>query len=151
MENENKIRKLLGNEYHLSIHYKSDMNNYRWVLFKKYDDTKIYFSEDNEPIMSSETNTIDELYEYAKKHHKIDEHFTILKSSIFVACINLFVIVINIIFFNNQFIRGFIWGVDFVIILNSIILHIIWEHNWKVRQEILKENILKLRRMHNEL
>lgn len=147
MEKEFEIRKLLGNEYHLSISYNEGLENPRWVLFRKYTDTKVYFSEDNEPIMSSEKNSINELYQYAKKHHKIDEHSFILKLNIIVAWVVLILMIINFLFFKNEIFRGLLLGIDLTIIFYSIVSHIIWEKNWKVSKEEWKENIKNLRKM----
>ena len=46
MKNENKIRKLLGKDYHLGVCHKF-VNSYdsieSWKLFRNYDDSNIYF------------------------------------------------------------------------------------------------------------
>lgn len=143
---ERKIRELLGDRFHLCISYEDGIDNPKWSLFRNYDDSKVYFSNDNEVIMSSETNTIDELYEYAKKHHKIDEHLSISKLNVIVAWIGMIVMTINFIFFKNEALRGFVLGIDFMIIIHCVVSHNIWNKNWKVRMMELRENFLKIQK-----
>ena len=140
----NKIRKLLGDKYHLSEHILEDGSE-EWVLFKRYDEPKIYFSKDNTSIMSSETNTIEELYEFAKKHHEIDEHQTMGIVNIVVAWIALIILIINMFVFKNNSIRWFIVGINFCVIIYSFISHIIWNKNWKVKMLEIKERLNKLK------
>lgn len=134
-----EIRKLLGRQFHLCISY-DNLINPKWSLYRNYIDSKVYFSEDNEVIMSSETNTIDELYEYAKKHNRIDEHFFIGKMFVIIASILFISMIINEAFFHNEMLTGFILGGDIMIICYSSISHIIWNNNYKVEMLELKEN-----------
>lgn len=141
---ERKIRKLLGDKFHLCISYENSLDDPKWSLYRNYVDSKVYFSNDNKIIMSSETNTIDDLYEYAKEHHQIDEHFIMSKSNVIIAWIFMLITIINIILFKNDTLRGFIFGVDIMIIFYSILSHIIWNKNWKVRMLELRENLRKI-------
>ena len=133
-----KIRELLGNEYHLSVEM-IDFEHDKWVLFKKYDDSKVYFSKDNEPIMTSETHTYKQLYEFAKNHHKIDEHLVMNMVGIIFLLIAFILSAINI-FLHSSTIRIIIWTTEIIIITENIISHNIWKKNWKVRMITLKEN-----------
>ncbi len=72
-----KIRKNLGDNFHLGMEY--DLDNEKnwyiksWKLFEEYDNPKVYFSKDNTPLMDSEHDTLDELYEFSKQVKEYDE------------------------------------------------------------------------------
>ena len=137
-EKESKIRKLLGNEYHLCSHYEG-LNLEKWYLFKKYKNPKIYFNDINKPVMTSENNTIDDLYEFAKKHHKIDVTKSILMVNTIICFVSMIVLALNIIFFNNDFIRYFILGIDIAIIIIDIVIYKVNNHNFDVDMLEYKE------------
>ena len=137
-EKESKIRKLLGNEYNLCSHYEG-LNLEKWYLFKKYKNPQIYFSDINKPIMTSENNTIDDLYEFAKKHHKIDVTKSILMVNTIICFVSMIVLALNIIFFNNDFIRYFILGIDIAIIIIDIVIYKASNHNFDVDMLEYKE------------
>ena len=137
-EKESKIRKLLGNEYHLCSHYEG-LNLEKWYLFKKYKNPKIYFNDINKPVMTSESNTIDDLYEFAKKHHKIDVTKSILMVNTIICFVSMIVLALNIIFFNNDFIRYFILGIDIAIIIIDIVIYKVNNHNFDVDMLEYKE------------
>jgi len=138
-DREKKIRKLLGTKFHLFTHYRADLEEpVEWALYRKYDDTKIFFSELNEAIMTSEKNTFDELYEFAKKHHEIDEHMFMSSLNVIIAWFTAIIVIINMIFFQNETLRGFLIGIDFMIIIYGMISHTIWNKNWYVRMNEIK-------------
>ena len=144
IEKISEIRALLGNDYHLSVKYSIfESKIQEWKLYRNYNDTKVYFSPDNKLIMSNETNTIDDLYNFAKKHHKIDEHLYMSKFNIIIAFICMGLVILNIVFFNNDVLRGFIFGIDFMIIISSLLSHNIWNKNLKVNMLELQENFEK--------
>jgi hypothetical protein len=132
MKRENKIRKLLGNKYHLSISYEPDMEHYHWVLFKKYDDPFIYYCDANKEIMSSDKNTEDELYEFAKAHHEIDEHRFMSILNIIMTWIAFILMIVNI-FIKDTTIRGFAYGIDFMVVIYVVISYKIQMKNIKVK------------------
>ena len=132
MKRENKIRKLLGNKYHLSISYEPDMEHYHWVLFKKYDDPFVYYSDANKQIMSSDKNTEDELYEFAKTHHEIDEHHFMSILNIIMTWIAFILMIVNI-FIKDATIRGFAYGIDFMVVIYAVISYKIQMKNIKVK------------------
>ena len=135
----NKIRKLLGNEYHL---YESiSINGIKWVLYKKYEDSKVYFSKDNEPIMSSDTHTLEQLKEFVKKHKRIN--YELVESIVFViiSIINLIIIFMNSIFIKNEFLRGITSGISYSVIVSCLIHIIILSKNNKVDELEHKELI----------
>ena len=140
---ERKIRKLLGNRFHLCIKYNENLEIDEWHLFRNYDDSKIYFSEDNNEIMSNETNTIEDLMEFAKKHHKIDEHKVIQELIIVIAYFTVIFAILNCFLWKNVIISTTIMAIDLTIILISVVGAIIWDKNWKVDMMELDENYKK--------
>lgn len=139
MKKETKIRKMLGNDYHLSI-----VGNNCWKLFRKYKDWDLYISEENETIMTSETHTEKELYKFAKKNRKYDIENANNSINIIVAWLCCIVIIINV-FIKIEWLRYFIWGIDFYIIINCIYRLILMEHNHKVFMNQIDEEF-KLRK-----
>lgn len=145
MEREDEIRKLLGNNYHLSTHHglvDGEWKCTQWVLFRKYDDTNVYFSNDNEHIMCSEENTEEELYEYAKKHHEIDWYKTRMKVRGVALTILLILAIINM-FLLNKFISNYVLISEFWVMLGMLLDSRIYNHNWKVKMRIHRETFEK--------
>ena len=145
MKNESKIRRLLGNEYHLCVNY-IFVNPYdniiQWKLFKQYTNSNIYFSKDNKPIMDSEHNTEKELLEFAKTHHKIDEHRVIAMARIIILWLVCILSIINVVI-NKKEIRYTCLTIDFVLVLETLISQVIWNYNQKVDMILIKEGMLK--------
>lgn len=66
--------KINRSKYHLCV--TTDLQNqYSWVLFLYNPKTEDYFSSYNFPILESRIDTIDELFEYLKKHDGFEESF----------------------------------------------------------------------------
>lgn len=131
IERIEKIRKILGDEYHLSAFVGLEEVKY-WVLYKKYRDSKIYYSEDNKAIMASDNNSLDELYDFAKKHHKIDEHIVLNLVDVVIALITLVLVVVNGFFIKSELLRGVFLGVDLLMWINVVVGHVIYKKNQKV-------------------
>ena len=131
IERIEKIRKILGDEYHLSASIGLGEIKY-WVLYKKYRDSKMYFSEDNKAIMASDNNSLDELYDFAKKHHKIDEHIVLNLVDVVIALITLVLVVVNAAFIKSELLRGVFLGVDLLMWINVVAGHIIYKKNQEV-------------------
>lgn len=145
MKNENKIRRLLGNEYHLCVNYifvNPCDNIIQWKLFKQYTDSDIYFSKDNKPIMDSEHNTEKELLQFAKEHHKIDEYRAMAIARIIILWLVCILSIINVII-NKKEIRYTCLTIDFVLVLETIISQLIRNYNQKVDMILIKEGMLK--------
>lgn len=143
MNKENQIRKLLGNRYHLGVEYDGS-KVLKWSLYKKYKDLNIYFSKENQPIMTSETNTEEELYNFAKLHYKKDynkQGSKIIGISLIVVWI---VSIINI-FFNGKFTQ-FVLISDLWLIIWMISNNNVFNTNWKVDMLELKEHWEKTRK-----
>ena len=139
-----KIKKILGENYHLCIKYNPIYEQVEWVLFKKYIDLNIYYSKDNKAIMSSEKNTINELYEYAKSHHKINEHWAFRKIWIYLSIMTNIIFIINIVFIHNHILSGIILGFYVNLFLNNIIGSYIFNKNLKVEMLEHRENFKKI-------
>lgn len=131
IERIEKIRKILGDEYHLAASIGLGEIKY-WVLYKKYRDPKMYFSEDNKAIMASDNNSLDELYDFAKKHHKIDEHIVLNLVDVVIALIILELVVVNGVFIKSELLRGVFLGVDLLMWINVVVGHVIYKKNQKV-------------------
>ncbi len=71
MKKELKIRRLLGNNYHLWIDLKED-GTCKWELYRRYSDKDLYFSKFNKAIMTSEDSTENDLLKFAKKNREYD-------------------------------------------------------------------------------
>lgn len=132
MKLEKKIRELLGNDYHLNVAYDENLEIKEWHLHRKYNDANVYFSDDNKEIMSSENYTLEDLYGFAKKHHKIAIVPTYNKIIIFVI-LGLFILsLINAILWKNSMLSYFIIGFDIAIIFVDILLFILDDKNFNV-------------------
>ena len=145
MKNENKIRRMLGRGYHLSTTYGGeDVELTKWVLFKQYDNADpIYWSDDNQPIMSSDTHTFDELYEYAKKHKRFDIALSWLTLNLIMSYTILGIAIINIIV-NSPFLKSVILTSNIFQIIHIIAYSIISKRNHKINMLEISENFERL-------
>lgn len=129
LKNEEKIRKMLGKNYHLSVSSEGE-----WFLYRKYDDWDKYTSPNNKAIMTSETNTEDELLKFAKEHKRYDE----LEIRCTVRTLILFATVI-LSFMNcwlsSELIRGIVLGIDIAIIIIVVAESLVTEHNFKITKK----------------
>lgn len=145
MKKEAKIRKMLGNNYHLNSD--SDGN---WKLFRKYSDWELYMSNNNPAIMTSENNTEEELYKFAKEHYVWNELIIIDKLIIIILSINLIIIFMNILIFNNKLISHLTCCTAILMLIISIAIYEINHHNLKVKWDIRCEDF-KRESVKNEL
>ena len=96
MKKELKIRRLLGNNYHLWVDLKED-GTCKWELYRKYNNSYLYFSKFNKAIMTSEDSIENDLLKFAKKNREYDYSeiegrvdFTISLITFILSIINLF-------------------------------------------------------------
>ena len=135
LKKEKKIRKLLGNQFHLCV------DNYgNWKLFRKYDNSKLYFSAENIDIMNSNNNSEKELLRFAKKNRRYDADKVIFNTTLTIVWLNVILASVNI-FINSEVIRGFILGIDFLALWQSLIKMVVSNHNLKSKTKALKEKI----------
>ncbi len=149
MRREKEIRKLLGDRFHLMIEYTENWETEQWVLFKKYENCDpIYWSKDNKAILSSDKNTVDELYQFAQAHHKIDYFKTnnIVRTILIIV---IFLISIINIFLENEPISILVLVSDLWYFIWLIVDWIILGKNYKVDFLEARENI-KRGRNNNE-
>lgn len=132
-----KIRKLLGNDYHLCTEL--SINGFEWTLYKNYLDTKIYYSSDNEAIMSSKTNSLDDLYKFAKDHHRINEIAVETYIYSIIATLLLIIQIINIAVIKNDYIKGLILGANYMIIISCLVKLVVLTINSKKEENEIKE------------
>lgn len=141
LKKEKKIRKLLGNQFHLCV------DNYgNWKLFRKYDNSKLYFSAENIDIMNSNNNSEKELLRFAKKNRRYDADKVIFNTTLTIVWLNVILASVNI-FINSEVIRGFILGIDFLALWQSLIKMVVSNHNLKCKTKALKEKIELIKRI----
>lgn len=141
LKNEAKIRNLLGNQFHLCV------DNYgNWKLFRKYDNSKLYFSTENIDIMNSNNNSEKELLRFAKKNRRYDADKVIFNTTLTIVWLNVILASVNI-FINSEVIRGFILGIDFLALWQSLIKMVVSNHNLKCKTKALKEKIELIKRI----
>lgn len=135
LKKEKKIRKLLGNQFHLCV------DNYgNWKLFRKYDNSKLYFSAENIDIMNSNNNSEKELLRFAKKNRRYDADKVIFNTTLTIVWLNVILASVNI-FINSEVVRGFILGINFLALWQSLIKMVVSNHNLKCKTKALKEKI----------
>ncbi len=130
MKNETKIREWLGNDYHLTITI--GVGEPKWKLFEKYEG---WMHDGSGAIMTSETNTDEELYEFARKHRKYNISHSIGIANIIITFIAMVFIFIGI-FINNDRLKAACLGMDLAVIIISLVKMNCIEHNHKI--DILK-------------
>lgn len=144
MNNEFKIRKMLGNNYHL---YVSDNGeSISWKLYRKYSDWELYMSNDNPSIMTSENNTEEELYKFAKEHYVWNELRTINSLITIMLSINLVVCWLNIFIFKELIISYLTCCTSIILLIISVVLFVINNHNCKVEWKIMCEDFIRGRK-----
>lgn len=105
----NKLRKYTKDKYHLCV--STDLEKNEWRLYRRYIDQDVYFSQDNKAIMTSETNTIEELEKYLKEHYEPSFWDVVNKASLYImAILWILYIAVLIIFKKSIYISGFLLG-----------------------------------------
>lgn len=141
MKNEYKIRKWLGNRYHLNVSLSGNhLENVEWRLFRKYDG---WINDGSKAIMTNETHSEEELYKFAKKHRQFDEGKCMIRIIQINAFLAMILSIINI-YFNSEKLKIFFFGMEFVIITTAISMFFIYNYNLKVDKLELKELFKKL-------
>lgn len=153
MKNENKIRMLLGNDYHLCVSVNWDADGCEittWKLFRKYNDSKMYFSTDNKAIMTSEENTEEELLKFAKEHYKYDYIKIHSWLRVIVSYVVVMILMANI-FISNSYIRTIGLSIDAYLLIDCFISFIVMDHNEKIKmKQWSKDMELLLKEIHKE-
>lgn len=144
MNNEFKIRKMLGNNYHLYV--SGNGESISWKLYRKYSDWELYMSNDNSAIMTSENNTEEELYKFAKEHCVWKELKTINSLITIMLSINLVVRWLNIFIFKEPIISYLTCCTSIILLIISVVLFVINNHNCKVERKIMCEDFIRGRK-----
>ena len=145
MKNERKIRRMLGEKYHLC----SDNKGW-WVLYRYYRDTDIYFSLDNKSIMSSDTHTEEDLIKFLKTHAEWDLHTAMMKYD-FVLSLLVFPLALVNIFLGNMFLRGALLALVLMLVGITIVNNIVMMHNNKVQMIEFREHMDKIEARKSEI
>ena len=135
LKKEKKIRKLLGERFHLYVD-----NNGNWKLFRKYNDLEIYFSNENTEIMNSEDNSEKELLKFAKKNRKYNVEKSIITITSVILWLAVGLAFVNI-FISSEIVIGFILGIEFLAVCQVLIKSISKEHNFNLANKDLEEEI----------
>ena len=135
MKNERKIRRMLGEKYHLC----SDNEGW-WVLYRYYRDTELYFSPDNKSIMSSDTHTEEDLIKFLKTHAEWDLHTAMMKYD-FVLSLLVFPLALVNMFLGNMFLRGALLTLVLMLVGITIINNTVMIHNNKVHMTEFREHM----------
>lgn len=134
-----KVRMMLDNKhYHLFEEIKWDENHNlieTWKLFEKHDNWMI---DNSEAIMTSEENTIEELYKFVKEHREVDLESVLAKSTTIIFLIITIIAIINI-FIKDTLLRGVILGVNLTCVIFSLIRYEVSEKNFKFRMKKFDE------------
>lgn len=141
IKNENKIRKLLGNDYCLETSVVFPIQKERRGRWALYSDKDIYLER---PIMTSETNTEKELLKFAKKHHEYNITLFHSKLRVAVAIVMMIAAWANI-FINSSTIRIVTLSVDAYLIFECLLSGLVDNHNFKVKILKFREEFKYLR------
>ena len=143
---EKEIRKLLGDRFHLGVEYKKESLDgpftKTWKLYRRYTDFAVMVSEDNKCIMSSETNTADELLDFAKRHRILNEARIVGRVRLLIVWIAAIAGLINMIFFHNHYVSAAILGIDIIAIIEAWVSFTIDMRNSNVEYEEIKQYLL---------
>ena len=138
MKNELKIRKLLGENFHLSIEYKG--KEIAWKLFRYYEDRDLYYDQYNKAIMTSEDSTEKDLLKFAKKNHIYNLGLLHSKKELYIAMALLAFHIIRI-FIDNDIFYGMWLGATIYLWIDLAISIIVDNHNYKVTMKILEDKV----------
>lgn len=140
MKKELKIRRLLGNNYHLCVELKED-GTCKWELYRRYSDKDLYFSKFNKAIMTSEDSTEKDLLKFAKKNREYDYSkiegcvdFTISLITFILSIINLFL--------RNHTMAIIILSTGIHVLIKSFIRIHVYEKNFDNKMKRSKEEAI---------
>lgn len=122
--------KIDNTRYHLCKSCEWDENNNlieTWKLFVKYDG---WMSDGSKEIMSSETNTDEELEEFLKKTRRYDFN-DLGKVNLFVCVLFDIILLINLIFLDNDLLLGLCWGGLIALFIINITIAKFQKQNFK--------------------
>lgn len=140
----NKARRLLDyKKYHLCEEYNGIDS--KWKLFEKYE---TWMDDGSKPIMTSETNKVEDLIKFAKEHRKY-KFVDISRVLVIISLVNLVILILGIVT-KNGYLRNLVTGSNLCIILLSIIVGIMDTKNFKVNCLELKAKTRRKRERWNK-
>jgi len=139
LKKEFKIRRLLGDNYHLSTTY--DIENERvkeWQLFREYENQDLYFSEFNKAIMTSEDSTEKDLVKFARKNHVYDFERLHIGKGVCISYALLILCIVNA-FIKSDLIFGIWLGMTIYLWIDLLLDWIFSGHNFRIKMKLLNE------------
>lgn len=139
LEKEFKIRRLLGDNYHLTTTY--DVENEcikEWKLFREYENQDLYFSEFNKAIMTSEDSTEKDLLKFARKNHVYDFDRLHTKKGLYISIALLVLCIVNV-FIESDILYGIWLGMTIYLWIDLILNWVVGNHNHKIKMKLLNE------------
>ena len=147
MKKENEIRKFLGEDYHLCVEIFADGQPVVWRLYKRYKNIDpIFWSKDNKAIMSSEFNTEEELYDFAKSHRRFNWPMISRKVRMTILLSLLALSIVNAIFLRIETISIFILSCDFILLIWALLDFWSADNNMKVDILELEDNSARFKK-----
>ena len=138
MKNEFKIRKLLGDDFHLNVEL-TENGETNWCLYRRYEDKELYYDKNNGPIMTSAASTEKDLLKYARKNHKYNVNLVYGLKDVYMAFVIMILVIIRMFDFDNDILYGAQIGSTIYLWVDLIHNHIIVSHNQKVTTKMLDD------------
>ena len=146
MKKEIKIRRLLGDNYHLYV--SREENKTTWKLFEKFKLPEfIYMSEENKPIMTSEDSPEKDLLKFAKKHGTYDFEKACLEKTKIIAHIAFIMAIVNLLFIRSTELSKIIWITDIYLIIDLIVYCVVLRHNLKNDMKLFEKKYELVRKV----
>ena len=137
-----KIRKLLDEHYYQL----TQIGDNQWKLYEKYDG---WVQDLSDPIMTSENNTYEELYDFVKTHRVIKVNFNKLFFVILICA--LILQLFNMFILHQPIITGLVLGINLVILLYDIIDLIIGNSKHKLLCTRVDEMVKRFDQKYNNV
>lgn len=149
MTKKNELDKLFDllkytkDKYYLHI---ADGSKVTWSLYRKYIDLDVFLSEDNKAIMTSETNTIEELEKYLKEHCEKEMLDVISIANIIILIIIWLIQIGDLLEFGSrsEFVNGILFGGLAVNLSYLIIATILDQRHYDLIFKELHEEQMKI-------
>ena len=137
LEKEFKIRRLLGDDFHLNVELKENGET-NWSLYRYYEDKSLYYDRNNKPIMTSEDSTEKDLLKFARKNHIYDFEGLHTKKGLYISIALLVLCIINV-FIKSKFLYGMFYGTTIYLWIDLILNWVVGDHNFKINMNLLKD------------
>lgn len=118
------------------------LSSVKWALYRKYTNSKIYLSKDNDNIMDSDHNSIEELREFVKKHKKIDEFKIMMGLRTVLNVILMLLVFFNAFVLKIKFLSLCFILFQIILLLEQFMQYFLWKHNFAIKKVQFKEDLL---------